>query len=173
MKNLITLLSALLLSVALVNCGSDGGGGGAPAPGNNGIGDNVTQVNYTNRVTQVTYSENGGSSDFFITLSNGGFKCLAEAADDTQVSEDYASLISLLSSGSLGKGTQDTVGANPRYITLTYQNGDTRRINLNNDSASTEEDVLSNGQEISDFLDQLHSEINSGTNNNCNAGNDK
>ena len=170
MKSLIKTLSVILLSIGLVNCGGSDDGPGAPAPGvtDNGLTSGVSKIDYVYGITKVSYTSLK-TTDFYITYANGGKKCLASSADDQNVSTEYAQLMALLSSATIGKGTRDTVGANPRYLTITYADK-TRTFNLNEDSASTSEEILSNGADIAQYLDGLHSQINSSANGNCFIG---
>lgn len=168
MKNIIKIISVLLLSMTLINCGGNDGGSGDPAPADNGLTSGVTKIDYTNGTKKVSYEST--IKDFSIDNRK---KCLASSADDQSVSDVYAQLMAYVSSASIGKGSRDTVGPNPRYLTVTYSNNTTRTFNLNAESATVDQDILSNGDEISQYLDNLYSEINQPNSGNCQAGKGK
>lgn len=169
MKTLIKTTALLIFSIALVNCGGSDGGSGAPAPTDNGLTAGVSKIDYTNGAVNVSYTS-GSRTDFYTTQSNGNKTCLANSADDQSVSDTYAQLMAYISSATIGKGSLTTVGANPRYLTVRYADGSQKTFNLNAASATTEQDILSNGDEISAYLDSLHNEINQSGNGNCFTG---
>lgn len=164
MKSLIITLCSVLLSIGLVNCGGSDDSPAVAAKTDNGVASGVEKVDYSNGAIKVSYFSGNNTTDFYNTYSNGSKKCLAKTADDKTVGEIYVQLMAYLSSGTISKGSLDSVGPNPRYITVTYSDGSQRTFNLNNDSATTSEDTLSNGKEISDYLDALYQDINDNPN---------
>lgn len=168
MKTLVKLISAILFSMALVNCGGDDGGGGAAAPVDNGITADSAKIDYSNGNNIVSWSSS--AQDFYVTFGNGSRKCFKSSADDQNYSDVYAQLMAYLSAATVGKGTRNSVGSNPRYLMITYKDGKVRTFNLNSESATVDQETLSNGAEIIDFLDDLQSDIEQNNGGNCTIG---
>lgn len=169
MKTLIKLVSAIVFTMALANCGGGGGGGGGQAAvQDNGITADSAKIDYTDGSNLVSWSNS--AQDFYVTYSNGQRKCFKRSADDQNYSEVYAQLVAYLSSSVVGKGSRDSIGSNPRYLVITYTSGTVRTFNLNTESATVEQETLSNASEIIAFLDDLHSDIDNQSGGNCFVG---
>ena len=154
MTKTIKYVVVALAAVFLTNCGSDGGGGGGGAPVSNAAVDAAEMEILFSNGDSITWENS--LDDIYINDDTPGCRYgLSQGADDRTVQDKVSELASLINSSTVGLGTNDRADSDSRYLIITYNDGKTRRFNLDNSMAGSKEETLSKNLEILSFLEEL------------------
>lgn len=159
MKYLITTLFLSLAVVGLTNCGKKKGGSTYP-PGSNAAHDANTVSYNDGSGNQVIWKES--SNNIYVPVSQDCVKGLKQDADDNIASIKYEQLSGLINSSSVVPGTNTTdqpQTTDSPTITIETNSGETKTYALDQESASPQEEVLSNGNEIITYFEEVEDEI--------------
>ncbi len=164
-------LSLGLLALTLINCGSKGGSGAAPAPAPEG-----TEI--ASDATEIVFNGDGGQAiawsearrNIYYQSNQACVIALGNNADDDLVRQAINELNELVNTSVISKGTRDSISQESTYLTVRYRDNSVRTFNLNPDLAATNEESLSRGPEIIKLFSEFRSALNSDGKQSCNFG---
>lgn len=159
MKTLLKSISVVFIVLAFANCSKKGGGGGAPSPtaaGKSSVTSGASALQYNNDGNLVTITSKYISAQ---AKSSGKRRCLTVSADDSILKEKYEEIFNMINSSKVAKGKSSNPGSDSNYLTIKYTDGDTRKFNLSVNLAGEDEDTLSRGEDLIDYLDDIGNRI--------------
>lgn len=160
-----------LLALTLINCGSKGSGGAAPAPAPEGanIASDATEIVFNGDGSQaIAWSE--ARRNIYYQSNQACVIALGTNADDDLVRQAVSELNELVNTSVISKGKRDSISQRSTYLTVRYRDNSVRTFNLNPDLASSSEDSLSRGPEIIELFSEFRSALNSDGKESCNFG---
>ncbi len=169
MKKIMSLFLASFVVLALANCGSDDSPAPAPPAPAGGVADGAEGIHFEGDNESISWTNSRND----IYVGDGSDDCvygLNQGADDDLVSQRILRLESLLNSGNVARGTAQSASNNSRYLTIDYSNGESKTYNLDPDLASSDEEYLSNGDQIVAYYDQVANDLEEYGQENCSYG---
>jgi hypothetical protein len=157
---LVTILVANLLACSNARFGSNGSGD------KNRVDNNKSDSQITDGANQIQFNDNGlvttwsrDTNNISVYSSYNCVKGLATNADDANVKAKAAELFQLINTSTVAHGALSMPSNGSVYLTIRYDNGNSRKFNLRNDLAATNEETLSKGTQIIDFFDRVNYDI--------------